>query len=1519
MRLRHRPSVRVPAILALLAPSAWAQGPAFRTSAIPSSAPSPNAIVVDEFDGDPGLDILVGDVNGLFLLRSDGQADPTFAEQPLLLGASISALDAGPINGDATPDIVFNSSVVNELTVLYVTPGSDPVQFTAQDITLPGIRRTNVVVADVDGDGDGDIVTASDTTVYTVRNDGGGSFTVLSDPGYTDIGSVTVADVDGEGPKVIVAELVPDGVDEFSTLVYLGERLILDLATPAALATTPRHLGVGDVLTGPPPEFTPATDIVLAARGLELVLSNDGMDPPSFLPFTLLFFNATDPDALIVADLDGDGLSELIGDTDDPSDLDVLFLAAGLSAIDETCDSPDTLAAGDLDGDGDLDLVAGFSSGDPVRWYRLDQIVNQTSGEQFVLLEDAIAAAQANDTLLTPSEYLQLELAVELGAGQPLTLEADGPVTRRASYPTTFLAPGLTLDTPPGSPVTLGPIAVEPNASVLIDAGGGPVRLGNPVTLGAGASLTAAGPVTVGEAGPVLDFGELVGVGGGRLAVLDLDGDGSLDIADGETWYIADGTDPANGTVEFTPVSIGQALGAAAGRSSVFADATVDLNGDGAADAVADIFASPFDRRLSWFEGDGAIPPTFIERPITNSFPSISGVRVADLTGDGLLDIGIELPRPLDFYENLGGDPPTFARRTNPPPTHEIESYEFVDLNGDGLTDVLASQPSADTIAWFRNDPAAPGTFIERVITAGGTNTPTLRAAPADLDGDGDLDVVTLIGENVVWFENDGSATPPFPQAVLVADLPGAETVWPADLTGDGAIDLVATGPPRACGQPDDDVILVNDGAPDPSFSRTPTLRFGGPITQAIAADLNADGVDDLVAGLPDDDGLSEEWYYFEVITPSFDLGLGAELTALIGLTLRADTRLDGGTIATGLGAVAPAGVSITGYGSFSGGLESAGVIRVENAGEPALLQVLGDLTLMRESPAARAPELVLPLGGIDVVANSTSQVAVGGTATLTGRLRLVANPGFDPQIGESFTLLTAPSIVGTFDNISLPDVADDRFLAVDVDPGTLRPDGTRAAGSVTVEVLPLGGDVGFSEPQGSDIGGAGGVPTDAELFDIDLDGDLDLLISLPDPGDALVDPGSVVVLYNDPNPQTGEIFGPAEQILTGVGVNPSGVAAGRLDGDAQPDIVVSNRGAPTDPGPDTVSVFLIGDPTPGALSFTAVFAETVDDQPADVAIDDLDQDGLNDLATANAGGGSVTLALNNGMGQGPAWQRVDPEDIELPEDGVCPLSIRPGDTDAGLRFLATANADADTVGIVRVFPDGSALALPSIPVGNEPVELAVGDVTGDGLDDIVTVNRAGGSVSVVRNTSAGTALAFADAVEFPLTVQLQAPPSLALGNLDAATGDTDIDIAVVVDGVVRVLRNDTQNPSQPAFTELQNQPAGPDPLIVRAGDVNNDDRDDLVTVGEADATGGRGPARHTQNPVNVLLSTPAPGCPGDVNLDGATDVFDFAALADNFGAGPGAVFTQGDLTGEGRVDIFDFAALADDFGCDAG
>lgn len=57
------------------------------------------------------------------------------------------------------------------------------------------------------------------------------------------------------------------------------------------------------------------------------------------------------------------------------------------------------------------------------------------------------------------------------------------------------------------------------------------------------------------------------------------------------------------------------------------------------------------------------------------------------------------------------------------------------------------------------------------------------------------------------------------------------------------------------------------------------------------------------------------------------------------------------------------------------------------------------------------------------------------------------------------------------------------------------------------------------------------------------------------------------------------------------------------------------------------------------------------------------------------------------------------------------------------------------------------------------------------------------------------------------------------------------------------------------------------------------------------------------------------PACPGDVDWNGVTDIFDFSALAASF-AQSVPMGTSGDLDLDSDVDVLDFAILAGGFGC---
>lgn len=54
---------------------------------------------------------------------------------------------------------------------------------------------------------------------------------------------------------------------------------------------------------------------------------------------------------------------------------------------------------------------------------------------------------------------------------------------------------------------------------------------------------------------------------------------------------------------------------------------------------------------------------------------------------------------------------------------------------------------------------------------------------------------------------------------------------------------------------------------------------------------------------------------------------------------------------------------------------------------------------------------------------------------------------------------------------------------------------------------------------------------------------------------------------------------------------------------------------------------------------------------------------------------------------------------------------------------------------------------------------------------------------------------------------------------------------------------------------------------------------------------------------------------PGDVNLDGTVNLYDFAVLRKNFGLSSGAQWDQGDFNYDGKVNLTDFLLLRSNFG----
>ncbi len=184
--------------------------------------------------------------------------------------------------------------------------------------------------------------------------------------------------------------------------------------------------------------------------------------------------------------------------------------------------------------------------------------------------------------------------------------------------------------------------------------------------------------------------------------------------------------------------------------------------------------------------------------------------------------------------------------------------------------------------------------------------------------------------------------------------------------------------------------------------------------------------------------------------------------------------------------------------------------------------------------------------------------------------------------------------------------------------------------------------------------------------------------------------------------------FVPAPNSPIATGGSPGSSAAGDINGDGALDLVVSNLKLGR-------AQILLGDNT-GQFRISE---ESVPNKSAGIQILDANKDGLMDIAAAADWGYSVDIFLGNGKG-GFAPSQGSPFKTRSGDDprpyGLAAVDLNEDDH---VDVLILNNLDGDASG---AFGDGTGqfAAMPNpIPVGEEPFDLAVRDVNGDGHLDI--------------------------------------------------------------------------------------------------------------------------------------------------------------------------------------------------------
>jgi hypothetical protein len=280
---------------------------------ISTAAAGAISVFAADVDGDGDTDVLSAsyiDDEVAWYENTDGQG--TFAPQQVISTAAAGAYSvfAADVDGDGDTDVLSASYVDDEIAWYENTDGQET--FAAQQvISTAADAAFSVFAADVDGDGDADVLSASvddDEIAWYENSDGQGTFgaqqviSTAADGAW----SVSAADVDGDGDAdVLSASAYDDEIAWYENTDgqgSFGAQQPISAAADAAFDVSPADLdGDGD------------TDLLSASHGDDTIAWYENTDGEgTFGPQQVISTAAAGAMSVFAADVDGDGDADVL-------------------------------------------------------------------------------------------------------------------------------------------------------------------------------------------------------------------------------------------------------------------------------------------------------------------------------------------------------------------------------------------------------------------------------------------------------------------------------------------------------------------------------------------------------------------------------------------------------------------------------------------------------------------------------------------------------------------------------------------------------------------------------------------------------------------------------------------------------------------------------------------------------------------------------------------------------------------------------------------------------------------------------------------------------------------------------------------------------------------------------------------------------------------------------------------------------------------------------------------------------